>query len=432
MSATTSLASNAPRGTASSPLSDSKPRSRRVSTANQAKDVVFSAPGSPPLLPLPSASVGAPFTSAAKRHQSPAPKAKTKAKVSPRTAKDVPNASPIVVDAPPSIGGTADTLDKLAALASAEPTCSYPMSPSRKIAAVVIALGHVFSVIAVYQMLTMPTWMLTAKWFTAAMIMYFVTGTMGITGGAHRLWSHRAFKARFPARLVYAFANTIANQSSILHWSREHRIHHLYADTAADPYDITRGFFYAHMGWLYAPRTDAFAAAAKVVDMSDMLRDPIVRYQDKYYGILSLLCCFVLPTVVGGLITGQYFASFCVFGCFRWVVTLHVTWSVNSVAHFFGTQPYRKDIEAREIGIVSLLSGGEGWHNFHHVYPWDYAAAELCADVFWRFNAAKFWADMFAAMGQVYDRKTVKNPLRAMQKVQEQTHDGMHAFRGSF
>jgi stearoyl-CoA desaturase (delta-9 desaturase) len=293
------------------------------------------------------------------------------------------------------------------------------MSQARKIAAVMIAAGHVFALIGVWQMLSMPSALLGFKWFLAATAFYLVSGTTGITAGAHRLWSHRSYRAALPARVWIALCNTIANQSSILHWSKEHRVHHQYADTAADPYDITRGLFYAHMGWLYAPRTDAYALAVKRLDVSDMLSDPVVRLQDKYYVPLSLLCCFILPTLIGGYLSGGlYWQAFCILGCYRWIFTLHVTWTVNSFAHWIGDRPYDDASEARETRAVSIFSGGEGWHNFHHAYPWDYAASETAAvDVFWRFNLTKFWIDSLAALGLVYDRKVVRNPVRALERV---------------
>ena len=228
-----------------------------------------------------------------------------------------------------------------------------------------------------------------------------------------------SYQAALPARVILMLTNTVANQSSILHWSREHRVHHLYADSAADPYDISRGFFYAHMGWVFSPRTDAFAAAAKLVDCSDLEADPVVMFQDRHYGWLSLLCCFALPALAGAAADGWtgrgLWLGFAALGCLRWVITLHVTWLVNSLAHWHGYRPYNDKIEARETGVVSLFSGGEGWHNYHHAHPYDYSAAETEAtDVFWRWNLAKFWIDLFAAVGWVSGRKVARAPVKRL------------------
>ena len=83
-----------------------------------------------------------------------------------------------------------------------------------------------------------------------------ITGALGITAGAHRLWSHRSYKARLPARIIMMLANSMANQGSILHWSRCHRAHHRASDTPRDPHSSTFGFFYAHVGWLLFHKTE--------------------------------------------------------------------------------------------------------------------------------------------------------------------------------
>lgn len=292
------------------------------------------------------------------------------------------------------------------------PKSSKPMNLSRKIAAGLITVAHIFTLYMVYDLIFNVGGWLGFKWFAATYILYVVTGTMGITAGVHRLWSHRSYKANLPARLILGLANTIANQGSIIHWSAEHRVHHIHVDTDADPHNIRRGFFFAHMGWLFAPRTDAFVAARKTVDLSDLYADPVAYYQNKYYAYLSILCCYVLPTIVGYYFTGEVLRSFTCLAMARWVITLHVTWNVNSVAHLFGDRPYDPKAEAREIRLVSIFSGGEGWHNYHHAVPWDYAATEDALDLTWRFNLARFWIDMFAVIGWTYDRKIQRNVKR--------------------
>jgi stearoyl-CoA desaturase (delta-9 desaturase) len=289
------------------------------------------------------------------------------------------------------------------------PKTSRGMTTSRKIAAAIIIGAHLFGVVGIYQMLTMPGF-LGLKCFMTCMLMYVLTGTTGVTAGVHRLWAHRSYKAKWPARLILALCNTIANQSSIYHWAIEHRVHHRHVDTDADPHNINRGFFYAHMGWLFCPRSDAFAAARKEIDDSDLRADAIVMFQDRHYSWLSVLLSFVAPTIVGGYaLGGAYFQAWCIFAMFRWCWTLHVTWTVNSVAHTFGTRPYRPNERATEFAPVSFFSGGEGWHNYHHAFPWDYAASETGGDVYWRFNLARMWIDLFAALGWVSDRKIQRN-----------------------
>ena len=114
----------------------------------------------------------------------------------------------------------------------------------------------------------------------AAFCLYLVAG-YGITGGAHRLWAHRSYKAKWPLRLTTALAQTLAVQNSIYEWSRDHRVHHKFSETDADPHNARRGFFFAHMGWLLCKKHPEVLRRGKTVDMSDLLQDPIVVYQQK-------------------------------------------------------------------------------------------------------------------------------------------------------
>lgn len=106
-------------------------------------------------------------------------------------------------------------------------------------------------------------------------------GGMGITAGAHRLWSHRAYKARLPLRIFLMLCNTMAFQNSIYEWTRDHRVHHKYTDTNADPHNSRRGFFFAHMGWLMCRKHPDVKAKGKLIDMSDLRADPVVMFQKK-------------------------------------------------------------------------------------------------------------------------------------------------------
>lgn len=287
---------------------------------------------------------------------------------------------------------------------------------SRKISASIITIAHIYALGAIYDMFFVcETNTMALKWFLAATIMYWVTGIQGITAAAHRLWAHRSYKATWPVRLWLMLMNSIANQGSIITWATEHRIHHIHVDTDADPHNINRGFFYAHMGWLYTARTDAFAEAKKQVDVSDLYADPIANFQDKYYSFVSIWFCYVMPTLMGWYFGGSALRGFLYLANLRWIMTLHATWNVNSVSHMFGDQPYDDEQKATENRFVSIFSGGEGWHNFHHAYASDYRACEQVSllksqdpsGIDWRFNAARMWIDLFAALGGVYDRKVL-------------------------
>ena len=235
---------------------------------------------------------------------------------------------------------------------------SKPMSFDRIVVASFLAMGHVFALLALYELTKMPL-IRAAKWLGFTIFMYLVTGTLGITAGAHRLWAHRSYKANFGVRLLMGFMNCVSNQNSILSWVTEHRTHHKYVDSDADPHNIREGFWHAHMLWLFRRRPDAYAVGSKTIDLSDLLADPIVRYQHKVYPILGPICCYVIPAYVGKYFTGELWLSFLFFGCLRWIMALHATWTVNSVAHMFGERPYRPNMLPAEIALVSMLSGGE-------------------------------------------------------------------------
>jgi stearoyl-CoA desaturase (delta-9 desaturase) len=222
----------------------------------------------------------------------------------------------------------------------------------------------------------------------------------------HRLWSHRAYTATAPLRVLLAVLASVSNQGSIYHWCRDHRVHHKYSDTAADPHDSSRGFFYAHVGWLLLKKSEETKAAGKKIPTDDLMRDPIVRFNRLCAPWLDLAFCFGMPYVYGHCVHGDALLGFLVFGALRYVVTLHATWTVNSLAHFYGERPYDAKIAARENGAVTALAGGEGYHNWHHAFPRDYA----CSEHGW-WNPTKVFIDATAAVGLSSDRH---RPARAL------------------
>lgn len=246
-------------------------------------------------------------------------------------------------------------------------------------------------------------------------------GGMGITCGAHRLWSHRSFVAKLPFRVLLMMMNSFANQGTIYHWARDHRAHHKWTDTEADPHNTTRGFFYAHMGWLFVPKTKELKEKGSTIPCADILADPVVSFQkwaDERFMFMSLVS-FGLPTVYGHLVHGSAKTGFLVHGVLRWLLLLHATWCINSYAHYFGEQEYDPNASARESLGASILAVGEGWHSYHHKYPWDYAASELGADRRW--NPSKLLIDLAAVLGQVTHMK------RADKLVRKARESSLHA-----
>jgi len=260
-------------------------------------------------------------------------------------------------------------------------------------------------------------------------ILMWQLGGLGITVGAHRLWSHRSFVAKLPFRVVLMLLNSFANQGTIYHWARDHRAHHKWTDTEADPHNTTRGFFYAHIGWLLVPKTEELKRKGSTIPCADLLADPVVTFQkwaDERFMFMSLIS-FGLPTLYGKFVHGDAKLGFLVHGALRWLILLHATWCVNSWAHYIGEQTYDKDASARESFMTSLFAVGEGWHSYHHRFPWDYAASEFGPDRRW--NPSKMLIDFAAAIGQVTHVKRADKLARKLRD-QEDFHAKMEKEEG--
>jgi len=236
-----------------------------------------------------------------------------------------------------------------------------------------------------------------------AFILWPISG-FGITGGAHRLWSHRSYTAALSYRWVVMIFNSIANQGTIWHWARDHRVHHFHSETVADPHDAIRGFTFAHIGWLYLKKDKRVAEAGSKVNMDDLRADSAVMLQKNLDPWWNIFWCFVFPGLVSSYGWGESAMNgFFVAGCVRYVWVLHMTWLVNSAAHLWGERPYDPMSNPSENPLVSIASLGEGWHNWHHKYPFDYAASEL--GVLRQYNPTKLTIDICAALGLVMERK---------------------------
>jgi len=234
-------------------------------------------------------------------------------------------------------------------------------------------------------------------------LLWPITG-FGITGGVHRLWSHRSYEASFAARFFVMLLNSMANQGSIYHWSRDHRVHHKFSETDADPHNAKRGFFFAHMGWLFVKKHPDVVKAGREMDFSDLKADSIVMFQKKMDPWFALYMCFVFPAQIASFFWGESFWNgFYVAGALRYVVVLHCTWLVNSAAHLYGDHPYDLTSYPAENIFVAFCAIGEGWHNWHHKYPFDYAASEF--GVSSQFNPTKLTIDLMALFGLVWGRK---------------------------
>nr|XP_003703934.2 PREDICTED: acyl-CoA Delta(11) desaturase isoform X1 [Megachile rotundata] len=262
--------------------------------------------------------------------------------------------------------------------------------------------------------------LLTTVW--AFVIVY--TSGFGVTAGAHRLWSHRAYKAKWPLRLLLVFLFTITGQRHVYAWALDHRVHHKYSETDADPHNVKRGFLFAHVGWLFITPHPDVITKRKAVDMSDLEADPIVMWQKRLYIPLFVLLTIVFPVAVPCYFWSEsLWISFWVNFNFRFCVTLNIAFFVNSVAHMWGQRPYDKYISPVENVAVSIAALGEGWHNFHHVFPWDYKTGELGN---YSLNITTAFIDFFAWIGWAYDCKYVSPAM--VRRRANRSGDGSHVW----
>jgi len=259
----------------------------------------------------------------------------------------------------------------------------------------------VMHLLAFWALFWVPRCMPATLWWS--FVLWPITG-FGITGGAHRLWSHRSYSATPLYRGIVMLMNSCANQGSIWHWARDHRTHHFHSETVADPHDAIRGFIFAHIGWLYLKKDKRVAEAGNMVNMDDLRADSFVMLQKRYDPWWNVFWCFFAPAIVATYGWGESFTvGMMVPGVLRYVWVLHCTWLVNSAAHLWGERPYDPKSNPAENPLVAIASIGEGWHNWHHKYPFDYAASEYGVDR--QFNPTKMVIDAAAAVGLVTERK---------------------------
>ncbi|MCL4408852.1 MAG: fatty acid desaturase [Gammaproteobacteria bacterium] len=217
-------------------------------------------------------------------------------------------------------------------------------------------------------------WYLWSQGFSwplwTAFILLFCFGGISITAGYHRLWSHKAWDGHWSVRIIFALGGALALQNSILHWASDHREHHKHVDHKdKDPYAITRGFWFAHIGWMLREHQEHRYTDYR--NVKDLQRDPIVRWQHKHYLLLVLMMNIGVPLAIGAAL-GHIGGALLILGVFRLVLGHHTTFFINSLAHIWGKRTYTETNSARDNGWLALLTFGEGYHNFHHIFSGDY------------------------------------------------------------
>jgi stearoyl-CoA desaturase (delta-9 desaturase) len=208
-------------------------------------------------------------------------------------------------------------------------------------------------------------------------VLYYATG-FGVTVGYHRLFTHRAFETSRAMRAFLAVLGSLAIEGSVIRWVADHRKHHAFTDIEGDPHSPhvdhhggvmgpIKGLAHAHVGWLFR----SVGAADEARFAPDLVEDPTLRKIDKLFPlwiVVSLALPFAIGYAVGGTLRDALIALLWG-GAVRVFLLHHVTWSINSVCHFFGRRRFRTDDESRNVGWLGPLTFGESWHHNHHAFP---------------------------------------------------------------
>jgi stearoyl-CoA desaturase (Delta-9 desaturase) len=221
-------------------------------------------------------------------------------------------------------------------------------------------------------------WNQAVNWVDLALFAaFYLMAGFGITVGFHRMLTHRAFEASGLVRGALLALGSMALQGRAIDWAVDHRTHHAFSDKEGDPHSPHHGFpdtlwgeirglVHAHMGWMFDHRPRTAERFAK-----DLIADPVVRFVDRTFALWVVLG-LALPFAIGyaasgswkGGLTGMLWG-----GAVRLFFNHHITWSVNSICHFFGRRPFESHDLATNNWVLALPSLGEAWHHNHHVFP---------------------------------------------------------------
>ncbi len=282
-----------------------------------------------------------------------------------------------------------------------------------------IAGYHLFLAIALPIYFTFYTPSLSLILWTVALV--FISGT-AITAGYHRLYSHSTYKAHPAVEAVLLFFASLATQGSALRWCNDHRLHHAFVDTEKDPYSVKKGLLHAHVLWMFF-RTRPIDP--KVI--SDLSRNKLLVFQDKYY-VWCMLFANIVTFLAVGWILGDFLGAF----LFTWWVRLfalhHSTWCINSLAHYWGTRFYSREHSAVDNYLISLLTYGEGYHNYHHVFSNDYRNGIR----WYHFDPGKWLIWILHKMGLAYNLKKVSDDRIERQLLLHHRDELLEKMKASF
>ncbi|HJR45979.1 MAG TPA: acyl-CoA desaturase [Actinomycetota bacterium] len=209
------------------------------------------------------------------------------------------------------------------------------------------------------------------------MLFFYMFTGLGVTIGFHRLFTHRAFRTKQWVRGLLAIAGSMAIQGPVIKWVADHRRHHAFADQPGDPHSphlddgpgikgIVKGLWHAHMGWFFDEEVTSMKRWAP-----DLMKEPTMRTIDKLFPLWAVIS-FAGPAVLGLAITQSISGAVSAFlwaGLARIFLLHHVTWSINSICHFYGKRPYETTDHSTNNWPLAIISFGESWHNNHHAFP---------------------------------------------------------------
>lgn len=274
-----------------------------------------------------------------------------------------------------------------------------PLARRRSYGAIVL-----FSLVTLGALIGIPTYayFYDYTWvdWTMFSLLYLITG-LGITVGYHRLSAHRSFDCPNWVKGGLLIAGGWALENSVLKWAADHIRHHAQCDQEKDPYNAMRGFWYSHCGWIFFkdPHADE-----KYV--SRLRQDPVVLWQHRYY-VPIVLSGLALPFVVGYLYTQSWVGGL---GCFllaglgRTFFVLNSTFCINSICHLWGRQPHSAEDSSRDSWVVSLVTLGEGYHNYHHAHQRDYRNGPR----WYNFDPSKWLIFGMSMIGAAWDLSRVQ------------------------
>jgi stearoyl-CoA desaturase (Delta-9 desaturase) len=263
----------------------------------------------------------------------------------------------------------------IANLAVQPPPCESVLTLSRttRIITLIVVFGPFAGLVAGIVLL----WGWGFSWAELGVLLgMYVLTALGITVGFHRLFTHRSFEANRVVQFVLAGLGSMAVQAPLIKWVAVHRLHHQHSDQPGDPHSpygygagilgILRGLWHAHLGWVFEtdpPHLDRY--------VQDLRQNGCARLANALFP-LWVTAGLLIPAALGLVLTGEWMGGLFGFlwgGLARIFLVHHVTWSVNSICHFWGRQPYRNRDQSRNNLLFGILALGEGWHNNHHAFP---------------------------------------------------------------